>query len=65
MNCLVTESGKTELKNQTRFIVLTKAMQHYLKQNNKQLLKNYDTKYPNTIEIFCRSKKEVEMCTTL
>ena len=35
----------------------TKAVQHYLKQNDKQLLKNYDTKYPNTIEIFCRSKK--------
>ena len=35
----------------------TKAVQHYLKQNDKRLLKNYDTKYPNTIEIFCRSKK--------
>ena len=32
-------------------------MQHYLKQNNKQLLKNYDTKLQNTIEIFCRSNK--------
>ena len=54
----------TELKNRIntkinyiQYIGLTKAVQHYLKQNDKQLLKNYDTKYPNTIEIFCRSKK--------
>ena len=62
----------TELKNKVntkinyvQYIGLTKAVQHYLKQNDKQLLKNYDTKYPITIEIFCRSKKDVEICTTL
>ena len=44
----------TELKNivNTRiniiqYLGLIKAVQHYLKQNNKQILKNYDTKYPN------------------
>ena len=54
----------TELKNRwntkikfIQYFGLTKAVQHYLKQNNKQLLKNYDIKFPNTIEIFCRSKK--------
>ena len=54
----------TELKNRIntkinfiQYLGLTKAVQHYLKQHNKQLPKNYDIKYPDTIEIFCRSKK--------
>ena len=44
----------TELKNRVntriniiQYLGLIKAVQHYLKQNNKQLLKNYDSKYPN------------------
>ena len=53
----------TELKTRVstkiffQYLGLTKAVKHYLKQNNKQLLKNYDTKYLNIIEIVCRSKK--------
>ena len=29
-----------------------------------QLLKNNDQKYQNAIEIFCRAKKDVEICIT-
>ena len=32
-------------------------MQHYLNQNNEQSWKNYEVLYPNTIELFGRSKK--------
>ena len=52
----------TDLKNRVntkinfiQYLALTKAVQHYSKQNAKQLVKDYDIKYQNTIEIFFRS----------
>ena len=56
--------GNTELKNRVhtkinfiQYLGQTKTVQHYLQQNDRQLSKNCDIKYLNTIEIFCRSKK--------
>lgn len=43
--------------NYVQYLGLTKALQNYVKLLNKQLTKNIDIGYPDTVEIFCRSKK--------
>lgn len=43
--------------NFVQYLGLTQALQNYVKVLNIPLTKNCNIGYPNTVEIFCRSKK--------